>query len=100
MGGELNSYGALADAPGLGGMEGIELPPALSTVTHLRYLARQRPLHCATRRLSATSSSSLSSRRFFQWLSSGRSCWKISSPVKDSSNRPIANHVRIPPLSS
>jgi hypothetical protein len=37
-------------------------------VTRLRSLLRSAPLACATRRLSANSSSSLSPNRFLQWL--------------------------------
>jgi hypothetical protein len=58
----------------------------VSTVTHSRSLVRNAPLSCATRRLSASKSSSLSPSRFLQWLRSERSCgkmcWKNSSPVK------------------
>src|SRR5450631_56659 len=58
----------------------------VSTVTRLRSLLRSAPVLCATRKLSANSSSSLSPSRFLQWLRSerscGNSCWKNSSPVK------------------
>jgi hypothetical protein len=58
----------------------------VSTVTRFRSLFRSAPLLCATRRLSASSSSSLSPSRLRQWLRSerscGNSCWKNSSPVK------------------
>lgn len=58
----------------------------VSTVTRARSRVRNAPLACATRRLSAKSSSSLSPSRFLQWLRSerscGKACWKNSSPVK------------------
>src|SRR5215813_9333344 len=58
----------------------------VSTVTRLRSLVRSAPASCATLKLSASRSSSLSRRRFLQWLRSERSCgnacWKNSSPVK------------------
>ena len=53
----------------------------------LEVLAAQCPGSCATRRLSASSNSSLSPSRLRQWLRSerscGKSCWKNSSPVKN-----------------
>ena len=58
----------------------------VSTVTRARSLVRSAPLWCATRRLSASNSSSLLPSRFLQWLRSERSCeklcWKNVSPVK------------------
>ena len=58
----------------------------VSTVTRAKSRVRNAPLVCATRKLSASSSSSLSPNRFRQWLRSerscGNSCWKNSSPVK------------------
>ena len=49
----------------------------VSTVTRSRSLVRNAPLSCATRRLSAMKSSSLSPSRFLQWLRSERSCGKV-----------------------
>src|SRR6266480_2451165 len=58
----------------------------VSTVTRAKSFVRSAPLTCATRKLSARRSSSLSPRRLRQWLRSerscGNSCWKNSSPVK------------------
>jgi hypothetical protein len=58
----------------------------VSTVTRTKSFIRSAPLSCATRKLSARRSSSLSPRRLRQWLRSerscGNSCWKNSSPVK------------------
>jgi hypothetical protein len=54
----------------------------VSTVTRLRSWLRNAPASCASRRLSASSSSSLSPSRLRQWLRSERSCgnacWKNS----------------------
>ena len=59
----------------------------VSTVTRLRSWLRNAPASCATRRLSASSNSSLSPSRLRQWLRSerscGKACWKNSSPVKN-----------------
>src|SRR5215470_12422654 len=44
----------------------------VSTVTRLRSLVRSAPASCATLKLSASRSSSLSPRRFLQWLRSER----------------------------
>src|SRR6478672_7460457 len=59
----------------------------VSTVTRLRSWPRNAPAPCATRRLSASSNSSLSPSRLRQWLRSerscGKACWKNSSPVKN-----------------
>jgi hypothetical protein len=59
----------------------------VSTMTRLRSWPRSAPLACATRKLSARSSSRLLPSRFLQWLRSerscGNSCWKNSSPVKN-----------------
>src|SRR5664280_906176 len=61
-------------------------PRRPSIVTRAKSFVRSAPLACATRRLSASSSSSLSPSRLRQWLRSerscGNSCWKNSSPVK------------------
>ena len=46
-------------------------------VTRAKSLVRSAPLSCATRRLSASSRSNLSPRRFLQWLRSERSCGKL-----------------------
>src|SRR5674536_66550 len=58
----------------------------VSIVTRAKSFVRSAPLACATRRLSASSSSSLSPSRLRQWLRSerscGNSCWKNYSPVK------------------
>src|SRR5207253_6420166 len=58
----------------------------VSTVTRAKSFVRSAPLSSATRKLSASRSSSLLPRRLRQWLRSerscGNSCWKNSSPVK------------------
>jgi hypothetical protein len=58
----------------------------VSTVTRLMSRVRSAPVACATRKLSASRSSSLLPSRFLQWLRSerscGNSCWKNSSPTK------------------
>lgn len=58
----------------------------LSTVIRARSFVFRAPAACATRRLSASSTSSLSPIRLRQWLSPerscGKACWKNVSPVK------------------
>jgi hypothetical protein len=49
----------------------------VSIVTRAKSLVRNAPLACAARRLSASSRSNLSPRRFLQWLRSERSCGKV-----------------------
>src|SRR6478735_12499516 len=57
----------------------------VSTVTRLRSWPRNAPASCATRRLSASSNSSLSPSRLRQWLRSerscGKACWKNSAAL-------------------
>ena len=57
------------EGDGLGLHRGVDRDPR-------QVLGPQRTASCATRRLSASSSSSLSPRRFLQWLRSERSCGK------------------------
>src|SRR6202051_5034732 len=69
----------------------------VSTVTRLRSWPRNAPASCATRRLSASSSSSLSPSRLRQSLRSERSCgklsWKNSSgqKIKSAGNLTLGN---------
>src|ERR1017187_4333293 len=64
----------------------VHICTGVSIVTRAKSFVRSAPLAWATRRLSASSSSSLSPSRLRQWLRSerscGNSCWKNSSPVK------------------
>ncbi|MEH2609700.1 hypothetical protein V1293_001989 [Bradyrhizobium sp. AZCC 1693] len=72
----MQQLGVGQEADGFGLHRGIDRDPG-------QVLLRNAPLPCATRRLSASSSSSLSQNRLRQWLKSERSCgnvcWKNSN---------------------